>query len=244
VGVPVRGQQVPGPAGGLLVQRALAHAEVGEVHAARVHEPVDVVVRGDEQRGRVAEGLVVEQEARIDVPVGRDDRLVLLELVEAARDLAGGGGRGQESVGVRDEGAVAPASSLATFRESVGRLSRVAGESALHQTDRRPSKRPGTASGAPPQGVSRGPVLPRGTSRTGSEPSTGVRWAEGFSMRRMRRSTAARPWARLGLTMVVSPPPTSRESWMSSCPITDSSSGTRMPARRAETRKPKATRSL
>src|SRR5699024_1358297 len=74
VGVPVLGQQVPGAAGGGLVQRALAHAEVREVHAAGVHQAVDVVVGRDEQRGRVTERLVVEQQPGVDVPVGRDDR--------------------------------------------------------------------------------------------------------------------------------------------------------------------------
>src|SRR5699024_9299075 len=139
------------------------------------------------------ERLVVEQQPGVDVPVGRDDRLVLLQLVEPAGDLADGGIGGQEAVGMRHVGVVAHGLILARPREGCRTLSSVAG-------------------GRRHLPASRGPVVPRGTRRTGSVPSTGLRCAEGFSMRRTRRSTAARPWARFGLTTVVSPPPTRRES--------------------------------
>ncbi len=56
------------------VSSRLADAERLERHPAGVEQPRDVVVGRDEQRRRVGERAVVEQQARVDVPVGRDDR--------------------------------------------------------------------------------------------------------------------------------------------------------------------------
>ena len=88
VDVPVRAQQPPHLPGLRLVQRAAAHTERVQPDPAGMQQPGDVVVRSDEQRGRIQERLVVEQQPRIDVPVRGDDRLVLHGLVEPPGDRA------------------------------------------------------------------------------------------------------------------------------------------------------------
>ncbi len=60
-------------AGRRLGQRPCADAELVQRDAAGVQQPGHVVVGRDEQRRRVGERLVVEQQARVDVPV-RGDR--------------------------------------------------------------------------------------------------------------------------------------------------------------------------
>ena len=63
-------------------------AKLLELDALRIEHAEDVVVRLDEQRRRVGEGLVLGEPARIGVAVRRDDRQVADAGIEAARDSA------------------------------------------------------------------------------------------------------------------------------------------------------------
>ena len=104
VGLPVRAQDAEGVAGLLGGELRLADAEVGQRHAVGVHHPVDVVVRGDQQRRGVVERGVVGQPLRRDVPVRGDDRQVADSVVELSGDVAGGGVGGEQAVWVQCEG--------------------------------------------------------------------------------------------------------------------------------------------
>jgi hypothetical protein len=73
------------------------HAEAGDRDALAEQHPGDVVVRHDEQPGRVGERLVVGQQAGIDVAVRRDQRQGGRERVELAGDVSlAGFGREQQ----------------------------------------------------------------------------------------------------------------------------------------------------
>ena len=82
----------------------LADAEVGQRNAVGVQHPVDVVVRGDQQRRRVAERGVVGQPLRGHVPVRGDDRQVLDTLIELARCRTEPGLSRQQSIRIKAEG--------------------------------------------------------------------------------------------------------------------------------------------
>jgi hypothetical protein len=101
---PVRAQQPPCGARVLLGQRTLADPERIDRDARRVQHPGDVVVRRDEQRCRVAERGVGEQDPGIDVPVRGDDRQLPHRVVEPPRDGADARIGGEESVGVQAQG--------------------------------------------------------------------------------------------------------------------------------------------
>jgi hypothetical protein len=47
---------------------------LGKVHAGGMEYPGDVVISRDEQLGRVAERLILHEQLRIDMTVGRNDR--------------------------------------------------------------------------------------------------------------------------------------------------------------------------
>ena len=76
-----------------------ADAERVERHARRVQQPRHVVVGRHEQRRRVRERLVVEQQARVDVTVRRDHRQLAHGVVELARDRADSGSAGSSRSG-------------------------------------------------------------------------------------------------------------------------------------------------
>lgn len=79
---------------------ALAHVEVGEVHAVGVQQPGHVVVRADEQFRGIRERGVVRDDPGIHVPVRRDDRQVLDLLQKVAGDAPGARVSRQQSVRV------------------------------------------------------------------------------------------------------------------------------------------------
>ena len=101
VGIPVRTQQPPHLPGLLLGQRTTAHAELVEPNSVGMQQPGHVVVRGHEQRGRVGERRVVEQQSRVDVTMRRDDRQLAHRVVEPAGDRAHSGLRWQQTVRVQ-----------------------------------------------------------------------------------------------------------------------------------------------
>ena len=68
--VPALGEEPPRRA---RVDRS-ADAEVGEVHAVGVQQPRHVMVRRDQQGGRIGESPVLGEHRGVDVPVRRDDR--------------------------------------------------------------------------------------------------------------------------------------------------------------------------
>ncbi|GFJ87625.1 hypothetical protein Prum_012670 [Phytohabitans rumicis] len=71
---PVGAEQSPRLPGAILRQRSFADAEPVQRHTARVQQPRHVVIRLDEQRGRVGERDVIAQDPGVDVPVRGDDR--------------------------------------------------------------------------------------------------------------------------------------------------------------------------
>ena len=94
--VPVRAQQPPRrPATAPRASGPWPTPSASSGDPAGVQQPGDVVVRGDEQRRRIRERLVLEQQPRVDVAVRRDDRQVPHGVVEPFRDRADAGIRGQ-----------------------------------------------------------------------------------------------------------------------------------------------------
>ena len=81
-----------------------AHAEVLESHALAVQHPEDVVVRHDEEPGRIGKGLVLRVPARVGMPVRRDDGEVAHLVVEPQRHPSSDGIRGKEPVLVDEHG--------------------------------------------------------------------------------------------------------------------------------------------
>jgi hypothetical protein len=61
------------------------------------------VVRGDEQRGRIRERVVVEQQPRVDVAVRRDHRRLAYRLVEPAGDRTRVGVGRQEAIWMQSQ---------------------------------------------------------------------------------------------------------------------------------------------
>ena len=98
VDVPVRAQQPPHLPGLRLGKRAAAHAKLVQRDAAGVQQPGDVVVRGHEQRRRIRERRVVQQQPRIDVAVRRDDRQLPHGVVEPAGERTDSGLCRQQTV--------------------------------------------------------------------------------------------------------------------------------------------------
>ena len=65
---------------------------------------MDVVIRDDEQPGRIGEGRVVGEPARIGVAVRAHDREPFDRAVELSRHVPHGGLGGEQAVGVKGEG--------------------------------------------------------------------------------------------------------------------------------------------
>ena len=71
---PVCAERAKRLTGLLFGERTLADTELRQAHAVGVQQPVDVVVGGDQQRGRVTEREVVGEPAGRHVAVRGDDR--------------------------------------------------------------------------------------------------------------------------------------------------------------------------
>ena len=65
-------------------------AEVLELHTLRVEHAEDVVIRHDDQPGRIREWRVLGEHPGVDMSVGTDERQVLDVLVQGSRRLADG----------------------------------------------------------------------------------------------------------------------------------------------------------
>ena len=91
VDVPVRAEQPPHLPGLRLRQAGRADPERVQPDPAGVQQPGHVVVGGDEQRGRIGERLVVEQQPGVDVAVRGDDRQLPNGVVQPSRDRADAG---------------------------------------------------------------------------------------------------------------------------------------------------------
>jgi hypothetical protein len=76
-------------------------AELAGGDALAVEHPGQVVVGDDEQAGRVGERAVLRHQARVDVPVGADQRQVGGALVELAGDRPGALVGREQPVGVK-----------------------------------------------------------------------------------------------------------------------------------------------
>ena len=101
--VPVRAHPPPHGARRLLRQRPLRDAELVEPHARRMQQPRHVVVRRHQQGCRVSEWLVLEQHARVHVPMRRDHRQLAHSAVQLARDRPDSGLGGQQTIRVERE---------------------------------------------------------------------------------------------------------------------------------------------
>jgi hypothetical protein len=85
VSAPMRAKDSERIPGCLLGQRALPDTERGQLYAVRVQDPVDVMVRGDQQGCRIAERDVLGQPLRRHMSVWRDDRQILDTFVQVPR---------------------------------------------------------------------------------------------------------------------------------------------------------------
>ena len=99
--VPAFAQQPPRRPRRVFGERALPDPEVVEPDPVGVQQPRHVVVGGHEQRRRVGERLVVEQQPRIDVTVRRDHRQVTHRVVQPPRDRPLARLRGQQPIRVQ-----------------------------------------------------------------------------------------------------------------------------------------------
>ena len=99
--MPVRAEQTPGLACGLLTERSLPDPQRVQRNPGRMQQPGHVVVGGHEQLSGVPERHVVQQDRRVHVTVRGDDRQILHTLVEPAGDVTDRGFHGQEPVRVQ-----------------------------------------------------------------------------------------------------------------------------------------------
>ncbi|BCJ56775.1 hypothetical protein Jiend_01970 [Micromonospora endophytica] len=99
--VPVLDETPPDGAAVGLHRAAVAagHAQLARGDALAEQHPGQVVVRHDEQLGRVGEGLVLGQQRRVDVPVRGDDGQLLHQRVQLPGQRALARFGGEEQVG-------------------------------------------------------------------------------------------------------------------------------------------------
>ena len=106
----VRGKDAPDLAAVRLRPAAVSarHAEAFQLDALRAEHAEDVVIRGDEELGRVRKGIVFCKPARVRMTMRADDRQILHAFVKAARNAADTGFNGEQSVRIQQRHACSP----------------------------------------------------------------------------------------------------------------------------------------
>ena len=89
-------------------------------HALRVEHADDVVIRDDDQRCRVREGLVERQQLRIDVAMRADERQRSEFVVQRLRGGAHGGNRTEVAVGSEHGASISPPAPAQLVRATRG----------------------------------------------------------------------------------------------------------------------------